>query len=197
MASLMVFFWVMSLVACSNKSDSEQAEKDRLENIALKQRVGELEKQTLELNGQIELLQNQILGVNDKSEKPNVDPTQGLALERIELGDIGPIQTVWGATRDPKNMPNGVLYKEVLVEGKSVYVRERRLTIQQILDDEIIVFQEKPRMVTVFIRGVATTGLVDGRPFKPEGVFQVSDTASYKTIAGARKTVFVLEKIRH
>jgi hypothetical protein len=138
---------------------------------------------------------------------PDVRPTLDLA--NLTLGDAG-IPT---APTDPGRVQNysatargiestftefGIQHGRLVIETISppdgVMLRIERPVFGRIgtTDNEGYMLKPAGR---VFVRGVDLTGLVNGREYKPDRPFYVSDTRTYESLGGTAETVFVIEPL--
>ena len=138
---------------------------------------------------------------------PDVRPT--LDLTNLTLGDAG-IPT---APTDPGRIQNyhatargiestftefgpqhGRLVIESLTPPDGMMLRIDRPVFGRIgtTDNEGYMLKPAGR---VFVRGVDLAGLVNGREYKPDRPFYVSDTMTYESLGGTAETVFVIEPL--
>ena len=138
---------------------------------------------------------------------PDIAPT--LDLLALTLGDAG----VPAAPTDPGRVQN---YRATARGIESTFTefgtQRGRLVIETITPPDALMLRvERPvfgRIGTtdnegytlkpagrVYVRGIDTAGLVNGRELKPDQPFYVSDTLTYESLGGSGETVFVIEPL--
>lgn len=117
---------------------------------------------------------------------------------KMNVGHVGRIPA--GSPEGEKTPYYGVTILQVLGETE-ILVEVAMIEWRQKFSGEgatarFLGFAPEPAgSVTVIVRGVDTTGAVDGKRIDLEGDWQVAGTQSYQAVNGAQRTVFVLEPV--
>ena len=105
--------------------------------------------------------------------------------DKLSVGAIGKL--VYSTEDNP--FPCGG--KTVVVEILQIIDSTNMLVC--VIDDPTLIATAGNRAKKLWVRGVNTSGLVDGAGYVMTGVYAVSGTHRYKTTSRGTKTVFVLE----